>query len=228
MVIFGIIFTSLVPKCSIIGYIRFHLGFSDLLWCLIWKTLFGIILVFSDPKPSIMSDGTCLVLASLVSYVAWIWWLFWASFWHHDVQKQASSETRVVLVLGIFGISWFLILLSIFRHNFCIMRFKSRHNQRPELPWFWHLWTLMMPTFGSHDAKMMPDKMPKPQNEWKPLGRELSVLTGAARMVRCSRSGKRRGLVQKSERRVGNGGKNTLDRCMHACSQGGSARALGR
>ena len=38
------------------------------------------------------------------------------------------------------------------------MRFKSSHHQRPELPQFWHLWSLMMPTFGSHDAKIMPKK----------------------------------------------------------------------
>ena len=58
--------------------------------------------------------------------------------------------------------------VSFFMHNFGIMRFKSRHHQRPELPRFWHLWYIMMPLFGSHDAKMMPRKIPKPQNGWKP------------------------------------------------------------
>ena len=33
--------------------------------------------------------------------------------------------------LGIFGLSWCLILLGLFRHKFGIIRFKSRHQQRP-------------------------------------------------------------------------------------------------
>ena len=51
-----------------------------------------------------------------------------------------------------------LILVGIFRHDFGIMRLKSRHHQRPEFSRFWHLWSLMMPTFGSHDVKMMPKR----------------------------------------------------------------------
>ena len=36
----------------------------------------------------------------------------------------------------------------VFGHHFVIMRSKSRHHQRPELLWFWQIWSLMMPDFG--------------------------------------------------------------------------------
>ena len=43
--------------------------------------------------------------------------------------------------------------LKVLKHHFGITRIKSRHHQIPEMTWFWHLWNIIMPTFGSHDAK---------------------------------------------------------------------------
>ena len=96
----------------------------------------------------------CLDLVSILGIILALW-----------DPKAGIIRDQSCFGLGIFGLSWCLILVSLFRYHFGIMRFKSRHHQRTELPRFWHLWSLMMPTFGSHDAK----KMPKPQNWWKPF-----------------------------------------------------------
>ena len=58
----------------------------------------AIIFASLNPKLDIMSNKTCSVFTSLVSRVALIWLVFWAPFWHHDIQKKESSETRVALV----------------------------------------------------------------------------------------------------------------------------------
>ena len=139
-----------------------------LLWSLLIPSLklsVSTILSFSDPKPSIMSDQTCLVLTSLVGHVAWILWLFWAAFWHHEIWKQASSELELLWFRHI----WSLIMpdyVNFFRHNFGIMRLKKTFSKT----WFLHLWTFMMPIFGSHDAKMMPNKCQSQKiNESQPV-----------------------------------------------------------
>ena len=49
-----------------------------------------------------------------------------------------------------------------FRQNLGIMQTKIRHQEVPELPIFWHLWSLMMSTSGSHEANLMPKKRPIP------------------------------------------------------------------
>ena len=64
----------------------------------------------------------------------------------------------------------FLMLLAFkeyFRQNFGIRLTKRRHQEVPELPIFWHLWSLMMPTFGSHEANLMPKKRPIPFIDFK-------------------------------------------------------------
>ena len=48
-----------------------------------------------------------------------------------------------------------LLLWHLFKHHFSIMRPKSKHHENPMIPKLWPHWFLMMPTFGSNDAKMM-------------------------------------------------------------------------
>ena len=167
MVIFGTIVASIVPKYRIIGYLRCHLCFSDLLWCLVWHFLLPSFGLFRSKTKhhewsnmsgfDISGLSCCLVLVIILGIILASW----------DPKAGIIRNWRC-FGLGIFCLSWCLILLSLLRHHFGIMRFKIGHHQRQELPWFWHLWTLMMPSFGFHYAKMMPNKMPKPQNEWKP------------------------------------------------------------
>ena len=124
MVFFGTILASLDPKCSIIGYLRCHLDFSDLFWYLLWNCLLAPFCPFQIQNQ-----------ASWVIKHVWFWhlwsvmlpgfvWLFWAAFWHHEIWKQASSELEVLWFRHI----WSLIMpdyVKIFRHNFGIMRFKK-------------------------------------------------------------------------------------------------------
>ena len=147
MVFFGIILALLISKCSIIGYIRCHLGFSNTLWCLIWNFPLAPFWPFQIQNK-----------ASWVIEHVWFW-LLWSlmlpgfgdCFEHCFGILISESRHHEV---------WFCS--GLFRHNFCIMRFKSRLHQRPEEHGFLHLCTLMMPTFGSHEANIMPNKMPKP------------------------------------------------------------------
>ena len=82
-----------------------------------------------------------------------------------------AGITRVALAS--FGLSFLAFWNFLHFWHFGILRLKSKHHLRSEVPWFWHLCSCMMPTFGSHDAKMqkmskMPKcqkKMPKPENE---------------------------------------------------------------
>ena len=55
-------------------------------------------------------------------------------------------------------LSFILWFWHLFWHHFGIMRPKSKLHERPKMPKLRQLWSLMMPTSESHDAKMMPKK----------------------------------------------------------------------
>ena len=74
---FCIILASLVPKCSIIRYLRCHLGFCDLLWC-----HFGIYWSKSRHHQSCFGIFGLSFLAS---------WHFW-HFWHFGILRFKSRH----------------------------------------------------------------------------------------------------------------------------------------
>ena len=71
--------------------------------------------------------------------------LFSAPIWLH-IKKE----------LWLSFIFWFWHYFLAFWHfwHFCIMRPKRRHHERTKMPKPRHLWSLMMSTFESQDAKM--------------------------------------------------------------------------
>ena len=87
--------------------------------------------------------------------------------------------------MGVFGLSfilwfWHLFLASWhFWHfgHFGIMRPKSRHHERAKMPKPRHLWSLMMSTFESQDAKIPKmSKMPRCQN-WETKDAKATLVT---------------------------------------------------
>ena len=119
MVIFGIILASMVPKCSIIRYLRCHLGFYGILWC-----HFGIFWSKSRAR---------IALASLVY-----------NFCHFGIFDifdifgiLASWDSKVDIIreqrcleFGIFALSWCLLLsLMMLKCPKCQKK-KSCQNQK--------------------------------------------------------------------------------------------------
>ena len=94
MVIFGIILASLLPKCSIIRYLRWHLGFSDLLWCHFWHLLIQKQVSLASLVPHFWNFGIFDIFGVLASWDSKV----------HIIRDQRC------LGFGIFALSWCQLL----------------------------------------------------------------------------------------------------------------------